>query len=268
MAHFEKVPIPKQSKAWDHFYHNYFASMSSTILNCIIDLNYAKAKEHFKTPKQIFTTTLCFDQNNQLIRHIGLDAHNISQQSYLLAYIQTQLNNFRATAQQDSYTLFNCTYYSNASKTENFLITGFINQNSKNGHLTLHLVNMQVNPQQNSSANNYTPTSYNDTKNLKDLKKQIALEHNFCVDTICEKWEVSPRQLSDYFKTHFGFDTPIVQQKERVLKSLELILFSDMDLQKIATELSFSNWEELNHFLTQNIQISLPLIRYNTLANC
>ncbi|MHC5309309.1 hypothetical protein ACYSNM_04420 [Myroides sp. LJL116] len=268
MAHFEKVPIPKQSIAWDHFYHNYFSSMSNTILNCIIDLNYAKAKEHFKTPKQIFTTTLCYDQNNQLVRHIGLDAHSAIQQTHLLEYIQSQLNNFRATSQQDSYTLFNCTCYTNPNKTESFLITGFINQNSKNEHITLHLVSVQTNLQQHLNSKNSVINSYKDPKNLKELKNQIALEHGSCIDSLCEKWEATPGQLSDYFKTHFGFDIPTVQQKERALKGLELILFSDMDLQKIATELCFTNWEELNQYLTQNMQINLPLIRYNTLPTC
>lgn len=259
---FEKVPIPNstQSIAWEHFYHNYFNSLSCTVVNCIFHLDYAKARTHIKSPEHTHTITLHFDSQDRLIRHLGLDLQKQPHHSLLLNDIKNKLVFFRLFKKQDSYTQFNCNLLKGSNENENFLVTGFINQNSKTKSITIHLVAIQLDNNNNNSDSFYpaTQTPFNIEKNLKAFIEQ---DKHKAIQDLCIKLSMSKEELDQHFLDNYGVDIPTAFEKERILKCVEQILFSDLDLQKIARNYSFESWHELNEILQETIP--LQLIRYN-----
>lgn len=268
MALFEKIPIDnhKQGLPWEHFYYNYFTTMSRTLISSIFQVDYAKAQTYFKIPNSITPISLTFDSNSDLIRHIALDINKNPYQRDVLEYIVGKLAFYRGFKNKNTYTQISCSTLNNSDC--DILLSGVLYHNSVNDQITFNLMYIPIclkSTQEKQTCFELKDLEINFAKDLKPTLKQDYMQS---MQNLCLKYDLSQEQLEQYLLQEYGQNWQIIHRNEKLLKCLELVLFSDMDLHKIAKNHAFESWEDLKQTLEQNIGLKNPLIRYTQNPVC
>ncbi|MHC5201710.1 hypothetical protein [Myroides sp. LJL119] len=268
MALFEKVPINnhKQALPWEYFYYNYFTSMSQTLINSLFQVDYAKAKSHFKIPSKIDTISISFDSNFNLVRNINFSPEKNLHHQSILNYIRKELAYFSCLTPKDTYKQINASLVN--AKEQDILLSGVLYHNSLTNQMTFNLVSFTIYLEENLQPVRSKKDSYLDLDISKDLKATLTKDYLQSMLCICEKYTIQPEELENYIMQQYGQDWKMVHRNEKLLKCLELVLFSDMDLHKIAVNHSFDSWHELKSELEAIIDFQKPLIRYTQKSFC
>lgn len=269
IAQFEQIPINKinDGLAWEQFYFTYFSSMTNTLISSINHLDYVQFQSSVVVPKSVDNICLSFDKNNQLTRAIDFNQQNPSHQ-LITKYLADNLEKIRTTKETDSYQKIFCKDVVNDKK---YIISGTSYLNSRTHNITLNFCIIEVKTEAKPvSSNSFTPSI--DRSICKEVFEKF-IKVGDCTTTsasnIANSIGLDLTTLNNNFKYYYGDEMVKHCRKERLLKSLELILFSSDEIDDIANKYGFFNGEQLLTNLNAIPHIDTNnLIRYNKNAHC
>lgn len=266
IEHFEKVPLRvKQSgMPWEQFYFNYFTSMTTVLANSFHYLNYALLQDNKKSIDHICLT---FNSNNELIRGFNLDLNNNSNHQTIVNYIKKKLPLYRQTKQRDQYQKF--LYKNTPDSINNFFVSGTSYVDNKSENITFNIFSVFFKPQIEKEKINFTITK--SKENCQEIQNDFTALNDCSVNalsTICSKYNIDESELDNHFMYYFGDTLLGFCRKERLIKSLELLFFTNLGIKDIAQECGYKDWNELQNLIHKIPTLeNLPIIRYNHTNN-
>lgn len=266
VRHFSKItPFGNlNSLAFQHYHFNNFKAMTCTLFEALLHINYAQLQKSenqitYKTP---FSLTL--DSSLELIREIEFSKIQQDKRNKILAAVQAEIKEKFLKHPVNTYTCinFNC-----LDRTKQMCaLIGTIHL-SENNEFTVNLFYLKIETQQEEllldfnfylKDKNKHQTIYNtllETETADDIKL-LTLVHNN---------NLSIKEFEENIVYFYGDNLANYRKKERFLKSLELLLFSQNSIEDIAKtcEKIRSPYSLTHFFNSKRSSKNNAVIRYN-----
>ncbi|UVD79503.1 hypothetical protein NWE55_15475 [Myroides albus] len=263
ISHFEKVPLKRFNNglAWEQFYFSYFSSMTNTLIHSMNHLDYVQFNSYVIQEEKLDNIGLTYNHKNELVRAINYE-ENKENHKLITKYLQDNLDKIRTNKQADTYQKISCKYEIDNTT---YFITGTAFVDSDTQSVTIACCSLEINGEITYKEDSYTPT-LNKATCEEVYQEFIALDDcsEIAAHQVAEEHKISLDILNKDFIYYYGDQVINYCKKERLLKSLELLLFSSIDTEQIARKSGFKNWNELLETLSKIPNINMnTLIRYN-----
>lgn len=238
--------IPKQGNAVSLAYQNYhfhsFKAMTQTLTDALLHVNYAQ----FNTIEDniVYNTSfaIVLDKHVNIIRHIAFDKIDEQTQQDILQVIKLEIDNLSLEQSTNEHYLpivMNCLNRTN--KLCSIYGTIYVDQANQHYILNLNYLKVQTQDEDSSLEFNYY---LKDKAKTKDIYTQIKNEPNIDLKKILNILQTQNTTLEEFesnINYFYGDCLDSYSEKERILRSLELVLFSDNTMDQIASVCGYNS---------------------------
>ncbi|MDR0228696.1 MAG: hypothetical protein LBI72_06485 [Flavobacteriaceae bacterium] len=247
-AHFVRLfaELPKQgnssSLAYQHYHFHNFRAMTHTLMDSLLHINYVQLATIESDITYATSFNLVVDSDCQIVRHLMFDKIDKETQRDILQVIQTEIKVLKKDHKVvDKYVpvVFNC-----LNRTHKLCsIYGTVYIDTVNDHFVFNLyyLKIQTTKQDNSLEFNYY---LKDKTKHKNIYNQLIKEKN--IDnkkllSILEANNIVQKDFEENIQYFYGDNFESYKNKERLIKSLELLFFTDSNIKDIALQCGYTS---------------------------
>ncbi|WP_158210775.1 hypothetical protein [Myroides phaeus] len=266
----EFVDIPssanKYSIAWQRFHYNFFKSMTTSLFESMLHLNYATLLNQKKEIQYAQAFSIVVDSNYNIINTIDFDTIDETTQYNVMDVVITECKGQRDNWQENKYHFikFNCLNRKNKLCT----ISGTVLKDVRNNKFIFNLFYINIKTNLNDvllEIDYYTK----DKKKYNDLYHELISINNITESklyAILEDKGISKTTFNDDFMYFYGDTFWNFYNKERYIRGLQLLFFTKDSLYEIATQCGFKSIRPMYvKYIRANHLKKHSLIRYSNM---
>lgn len=258
----------KHSLAWQRFHYNYFDSMSTTLFESLMHINYATIKEHHEDIQYAQSFSLVLDNNLNQTREVNFQKITPDVKEQINKVLSSDLPNLvrNLSSDQYHYIKFNCLNRKNRLCG----LGGTFFKDSKRGEIVLNLFYLNL---QNERIDSLLDIDFY----MKDKAKYMTLYKELAINKVNSEQELiialSAKGLTldnfnNDFVYFFGEEYLAFHEKRKYIQSLEMVFFTKNSFKEIADTCGYQS----SDFLIQKYQTfesngHAPIIRYSNVIH-
>ncbi len=252
------------SKAFQHYHFNCFKALTKTVLQAMVHINYVQLKRNINNISHANAFALTFDANFQLIREYDFQFIQPEKQTIITNVVAQELKEKLQNKPKNYYSSidFECLDRNKQLCTLNGTV--FI---TDKGEFVVNLFYFRIMTSQEDYLLNLNFFLKDKSKHEKIYKKILETNDAYEVKLleILYNNNLTKEEFNENIQFFFGDCLKRFKQKERFLKSLELLLFSKYSHERILEVCNLHNSPyTLNHFFDRTLnKTNTTIIRYN-----
>lgn len=266
----EFVDIPsnanKYSIAWQRFHYNFFKSMTTSLFESMLHLNYATILNHKQDIQYSQAFSIVVDSNYNIINTIDFESIDEVTRYNVMDVVIAECKSQRDHWSENKYhfTKFNCLNRKNKLCT----ISGTVLKDAQNSKFIFNL--FYINIKTNLSDVHLEIDFYMKDKNkYNDIYQCLATKQNLTkidLKEILEQKEIHENIFNEDFMYFYGDNFWDYYNKERYIRGLQLLFFTKSSLYEIATQCGFESVRPLYaKYIRANHLKKHSLIRYSNI---
>lgn len=258
------IETNKHSLAWQRFHYNYFDSMTTTLYQSLMHINYATLKEHQNEVQYAQSFSLVLDNDYKQLREVNFEkiAPEVKEQILKVLYTDLPILNKHLSSDEYHHVRFNCLN----RKDRLCALGGILFRDSRKGELTLNLFYLNLRNVGNDSLLEIDFYMKDKNKYVKLYNELAARRINTMEDltsAINEKG-LSLEEFNNDFIYFFGEEYLSFHEKRKYIQSLEMVFFTKNSFKEIADSCGYHSSEYLiKKYQSFESQGYTPLIRYS-----
>lgn len=230
------------SLAYQHYHFQNFKAMTQTLMDTLLHINYAQLATIEQDITYATSFNIVVDQQGQVIRQHQFDKIDKQTQQDILQVITTEVNALQINNRAiNNYlpVVFNCLNRTNKLCS----IYGTVYIDSVENHFIFNLHYLKIKTQEQDDALEFDYYLKDKTKHKK-VYDQLVKEKN--IDDkklllILNTHNITKESFDENLQYFYGDTFENFRKKERLIKSLELLLFTDSKITDIATKCGYSS---------------------------
>jgi len=258
------IETNKHSLAWQRFHYNYFDSMTTTLYQSLMHINYATLKDHQSEVKYAQSFSLVLDNECKLIREVNFEKIAPEAKEQITKVLATDLPilNKHLSSDEYHYVRFNCLN----RKDRLCALGGIFFRDSHKGELILNLFYLNLRNEGNDSLLEIDFYMKDKNKYLK-FYNQLASNKINTIEGLTEfinDKELSLEEFNNDFIYFFGEEYLTFHEKRKYIRSLEMVFFTKNSFKEIADHCGYHSSEYLiKKYQTFESNGATPIIRYS-----
>lgn len=258
--------INKYSIAWQRFHYNFFKSMTTSLFESMLHLNYATIHNHKQEIQYIQAFSMVVDSNYNIINTIDFDSIDEVTRYNIMDVVIAECKSQRDNWQENSYhfTKFNCLNRKNKLCT----MSGTVLKDTQNNKFIFNL--FYINIKTNLNDSHLEIDFYmKDKGRYNEIYQSLICNNNLSEEAlkrILQQKGISESTFKEDFMYFYGDNFMDYYNKERYLRGLQLLFFTKDSLSEIAKQCGFQSIRPL--YLKYNKANDLKkhsLIRYSNI---
>lgn len=263
---FIEIPIngDLNNKAFQHYHFNCFKALTGTVLQAMVHINYVQLKRNINNISNANAFSLRFNDNFKLIEEYDFEFIQEDKQKPIIDIIIQELKQKFHKKPNNFYSImdFECSNRNKQLCTLNGTI--FISE-KREFVINLFYFRLVTNEEENLLSLNFFLKDK--SKHKKIYNKLLESDNSYDTELLELLYtnNLTKDEFNDNIYFFFGDCLKRFKQKERFLKSLELLLFSKYSQERIFEVCKLHNSPyKLNQFFDQTLKTTnTAIIRYN-----